>query len=280
LINALDVEVGQGSLLDIAPTNTMIGPLRNLAGGLYVGIDLDPSADKRKVQVTADLTELPFPDRSFSAIVCYHVLEHVIDDKSAMSEIARVLASDGIAFIQVPWRPNRATDEDPSVISSEERVQRFGQADHVRYYGDDFEVRLHEAGLRTLRVTPLDFLEESSIKQAGLLAGEDVWLATRKDSGEGQAHLGLKDTVARRMPAALISAWSRSAETTSSAATPEVVKAQSELKRALADLGKAEAKAESWERRYRTLRSRWPVRLMADAAKLGRQLVGRDQTNR
>ncbi len=38
-------------------------------------------------------------------MVCYHVLEHIADDASAMREITRVLAPYGLAIVQVPWRP-------------------------------------------------------------------------------------------------------------------------------------------------------------------------------
>jgi hypothetical protein len=47
----------------------------------------------------------------------------------------------------IPQRLNKdITDEDPTVISDEERIIRFGQADHVRYYGLDFSKRLKKAG--------------------------------------------------------------------------------------------------------------------------------------
>jgi 2-polyprenyl-6-hydroxyphenyl methylase / 3-demethylubiquinone-9 3-methyltransferase len=39
---------------------------------------------------------LPFADGSFSAIVCFDVLEHVSDLKATIKEIARVLASGGV----------------------------------------------------------------------------------------------------------------------------------------------------------------------------------------
>ena len=38
------------------------------------------------------------------------------------------------------------TLEDPRIRTPEERVQAYGQADHVRLYGLDFSDRLREAG--------------------------------------------------------------------------------------------------------------------------------------
>ena len=53
-----------------------------------------------------DIQELSFDDFSFDFILSNHVLEHVSDDKSALSEISRVLRNGGIAIITIPgdWR--------------------------------------------------------------------------------------------------------------------------------------------------------------------------------
>ena len=69
------------------------------------------------------------------------MLEHVPDDCAAMREIARVLSPRGIALLEVPIKVGVATEEDPSA-TPEERTRRFGQNDHVRWYGDDFDARL------------------------------------------------------------------------------------------------------------------------------------------
>ena len=111
----------------------------------YVGMDFDPGADSRIVNVQASLTQLPLPDASVGLMICFHVLEHIPDDAAAMAEIGRVLAPGGIAVVQVPRREGVPTDEDPDA-PPEERLRRFGQRDHVRFYGDDFEDRLRAAG--------------------------------------------------------------------------------------------------------------------------------------
>ena len=52
-------------------------------------------------------TKLPFPDGSFDVVVSNHVLEHVgerADQSSHMREIARVLRSDGVAYLATPNR--------------------------------------------------------------------------------------------------------------------------------------------------------------------------------
>lgn len=51
--------------------------------------------------------ELPFPDASFDVVVSNHVVEHVGDRDSQcrhLKEVARVLRSDGIAYLATPSR--------------------------------------------------------------------------------------------------------------------------------------------------------------------------------
>jgi SAM-dependent methyltransferase len=107
----------------------------------YVTTDLNETAD-----VTADITDLPFPENRWDFIVCSHVLEHVGDDQAAMREFRRVLAPGGRALVMVPRNLGTKTDEDPSITDAKERTRRFGQHDHVRIYGDDLEERLRTAG--------------------------------------------------------------------------------------------------------------------------------------
>jgi hypothetical protein len=100
-----------------------------------------------------------------------------------MLELFRVLCPDGVALVQVPWRPG-PTDEDPSA-PAEERLRRFGQADHVRYYGDDFVHRLTAAGLQVQPITPQDFLSAATCRALGITPNEQVWICTREGTNSG-----------------------------------------------------------------------------------------------
>ena len=108
--------------------------------------------------------------------MCYHVLEHVPDDCTAMREIARVLSPRGIALLEVPIRMGVATEED-LLAAPEDRVRRFGQADHVRWYGDDFDDRLATAGLASVRVTPPALVGDAAVSWFHLMEHEVVWVA-------------------------------------------------------------------------------------------------------
>lgn len=45
--------------------------------------------------VTADMTQLPFPDATFDCITCGYVLEHLPDPEPGLAELARVLVPGG-----------------------------------------------------------------------------------------------------------------------------------------------------------------------------------------
>ena len=82
-----------------------------------------------------DITKIDYPDDSFDVILCNHILEHIPDDHLAMQELFRVLKPSGWAILQVPIDLNRnETYEDFSIVSPQQRLKVFGQADHVRIY--------------------------------------------------------------------------------------------------------------------------------------------------
>ena len=185
-----------GLLLDIAPSPQTTPLFKRLDARQHVRLDL--GADPRRVDVLGSVTELPFQAGSVDLLVCYHVLEHVPDDLAGMREIARVLSDDGVALVQVPWRPGTVTDEDPEA-PEDERVRRFGQADHVRYYGDDFEDRLVSCGLGIQRITPRSLLGEHMTTWLHLVPDETVWILRRSDAAvvpprDEAAAVGLQPT--------------------------------------------------------------------------------------
>jgi predicted SAM-dependent methyltransferase len=112
-------------------------------GYRYTTADLfDEDADMQ-----VDIQKTPFPDETWSMIICNHVLEHVPDYQMALMELKRILKKDGILEITIPTdRTLKTVYEDPAIVSIEERIEKFGQFDHMRIFGNDFEVILQRAG--------------------------------------------------------------------------------------------------------------------------------------
>jgi SAM-dependent methyltransferase len=92
--------------------------------------------------IEGSLTELPFPDAVFDCVLCTEVLEHIEDDKMALSELARVLKPGGQLLISVPEAP---APFDP---------------DHVRqgYTQYDLANKLGVAGFQVTKVAKAMFL--------------------------------------------------------------------------------------------------------------------------
>ena len=86
-----------------------------------------------RAMVKMDITDIQYPDNPFDVIYCSHVLEHVPDDRRALSEFYRILKPTGWAILLVPIIAEK-TFEDPSITDPSERLKLFGQADHVRGY--------------------------------------------------------------------------------------------------------------------------------------------------
>lgn len=176
LVNELKIKNEKINLLNIAPDYAIQTKLKKLKNICYTSIDLNSDLAMQK----ADITNLKFNDNSFNAVLCYHVLEHVEDDRKAISEIFRVLKVDGWAVLQSPIDESREiTFENFTVKSPQERKQVFGQEDHVRIYGKDYLKRLEEAGFI---VTEDNFIDKfsSSEKEKYLLDNNEVIYFCRK----------------------------------------------------------------------------------------------------
>lgn len=143
-------------LLHIAPELSLQRVFENSKNIRYLTADLNPEG----VMESMDITRINYPDHTFDAIICNHVLEHIENDIRAMQELLRVLKPGGWAILQVPFSNIlEKTFEDKSVKSEREREKTFGQKDHVRIYGKDYVNRLKTAGFT---VEPFLWTEDSS----------------------------------------------------------------------------------------------------------------------
>jgi glycosyltransferase involved in cell wall biosynthesis len=89
----------------------------DIGGGLYPKEGYE-SVDIKNGDITADLNERwPFADGEIGVIHASHVIEHLNDKHHSMSEIHRVLADGGWAFIEVPSTDGRGAWQDPTHVS-------------------------------------------------------------------------------------------------------------------------------------------------------------------
>lgn len=156
-------------VLHMAPEQSFYKRFRAMMNLDYTTCDLDsPIAD-----VKADIQNLPFQDNSFDVIFCNHVLEHVEDDQKALSELFRVMKPGGWGILQVPIRyQQEKTFEDPTITDRQERIEKFGQYDHVRVYGMDYYQKLADAGFKVEKVNLSQKLSDEEIKRFALEKNE------------------------------------------------------------------------------------------------------------
>jgi SAM-dependent methyltransferase len=176
LTRETDLPTARLRLLHVAPSDPMyaerLAALPNLD---YVSADLeDPAAAEHW-----DITAIPHPDASFDAILCSHVLEHVRDDRVAMSELHRVLRPGGWAVIQSPVDWTRAETYEEEV---DDAAAVYGQADHVRFYGRDYDDRLRAAGFDVTVVRYAERLPAPERERHGLEPVEPIHLCVKGET--------------------------------------------------------------------------------------------------
>jgi SAM-dependent methyltransferase len=119
--------------------------------------------------VKMDIMDIQYPDETFDIIFCNDVLEHVPEDRKAMSELYRVLKKGGWAILDVPNKPNCVTYEDFSITTPEGRLKAFGQHDHVRMYGrEDYVDRLSSAGFKVQMTEACELLKPKQLTKMGI----------------------------------------------------------------------------------------------------------------
>jgi len=169
LQNETDFFTAKLKVLHMAPEQSFYKRFRNLKNLDYTTCDLDsPIAD-----VKADIQNLPFENDAFDVIFCNHVLEHVDDDKKALSELYRVMKPGGWGILQVPIRYKlKETFEDPTITDRKERIEKFGQYDHVRVYGTDYYETLKNAGFEVEKLNLSEKFSDEEIKRFALEKNE------------------------------------------------------------------------------------------------------------
>jgi len=164
----------EGHLLHFSPSRSMAKQLHARKSLDYLTTDFE---GKLFTDVQYDITAIPEEDNSFDQIICYHVLEHIPDDQAAIKELYRVLKPNGHVLIQTPFKKGDIY-ENETVQSPTERLQHFGQEDHVRIYSaNGLKERLEQNGFQ---VQTLIFHESDERQKKLQLKKEEIILVARK----------------------------------------------------------------------------------------------------
>jgi SAM-dependent methyltransferase len=118
-------------VLDIGTSSgTNLRMLRELGFSDVTGLDFSDEAIRFCAEKglgtvrRGDITEMPFPDQTFSLVLATDIIEHVDDDLRALEEVARVLRPGQTALITVPAFPSLWGFQDD--VSLHKRRYRMG----------------------------------------------------------------------------------------------------------------------------------------------------------
>lgn len=173
LLNRTEIFTKKLKVLHIAPEyflNKVFSKLSNLE---YTTIDICPGRAKE----TMNATSLNFPSNNFDVIIAIHILEHIEEDRKAISEFYRVLKPGGWAIIEVPIDNSREiTYENRKIQTPREREKEFHQEDHVRICGKDYLQRILEPGFTLKADTYMQSIDDNLKRIYCLFKNERICL--------------------------------------------------------------------------------------------------------
>ena len=162
-----------GNILHFSPSRSLYRNLKKQNSINYYSTDFE---DEFLADYKFDITNIEQESNKFDTIVCYHILEHILDDKKAISELYRVLKPNGTIFIQTPFKDGDIY-ENHCITLPEERLKHFGQEDHVRVYSiNGLKKRLINGNFN---VTEKSFTNEMDDFFLGLNTSETILIATK-----------------------------------------------------------------------------------------------------
>jgi SAM-dependent methyltransferase len=162
-------------LFEVSPKYSFSRRFKAMLNLNYFGADL---ICRPHISARMDLTAVPIRSGTFDAVICVHVLEEIMDDRKAMSELYRILKPGGWAVISVPTRMDQLTYEDPTITTPAERERAFGETAHVRIYGYDLVERLEECGFR-VQVDLAENVPPQTREKYGLRNDENIFFCTK-----------------------------------------------------------------------------------------------------
>jgi SAM-dependent methyltransferase len=159
-------------ILDFSPTRCLYRRLKTDPLINYISTDM--SGDFLS-DFHYDITNIDSENNKYDLILCYHVLEHIEDDYQAMKELYRIMKKGAACIIQTPFKEGNIY-ENSLIKTDQERLEHFGQEDHVRIYSlNGLKERLIECGFYVM----VKQFEESDNNRFGFNSIEQVLICIK-----------------------------------------------------------------------------------------------------
>lgn len=127
-----------------------------------------------------DILDIQYKDKTFDYVIMNHVLEHITDVKKAMAEVKRVLKQNGKLVLSFPICTDMDTLELPDVMTEEERLEHYGQKDHVRLFGRDYLERVKAFGFEVSVYTPKKCCTQEEVDRYGFIEDDILMICEKR----------------------------------------------------------------------------------------------------
>jgi 2-polyprenyl-6-hydroxyphenyl methylase/3-demethylubiquinone-9 3-methyltransferase len=103
-----DEDLAGRELLDAGCGTGLFSQVAEERGAIVTSVDVGESllAEVAKKshsrRIVGSVMDLPFPDRSFDVVICTEVIEHTVDPRRGVTEVARVLRPGGTLVLTTP----------------------------------------------------------------------------------------------------------------------------------------------------------------------------------
>ncbi len=154
-------------VLDFGPEYYMQKIFMKMNNLDYISADINP----KNAMLQMNITNIEFNENSFDFIFCISVIEHVVNDKKALSELFRVLKPGGCAFIEVPI--NYDLKETVELLTEQEKLHHDKDF-HVRDYAPDFFDHLKVMDFEETSISYKKELLPKKVTLYGLMNCEDT----------------------------------------------------------------------------------------------------------
>ncbi len=173
-----DIYTKQNKILHFAPEKQLADKIRQ-KNPEYLSADIiEGLAD-----VAEDITELSFADDTFDYIIFNHVLEHIGDEEKALKEVKRCVKAGGKIILSVPICWEEKTFEREDIVTPQDREKYYGQKDHVRLYGYDFQQKIETYGFEVQRCSYHREAYGEELVKLSLLENDTIWILSKKEEG-------------------------------------------------------------------------------------------------
>jgi SAM-dependent methyltransferase len=168
------------TLLHIAPEPNFSKHIKKFKNILYKSGDKFETGYENSYEASImDICDTKLENDSIDILICNHVLEHVNSYQVALNEIKRILKPNGKAILQVPiGKLLNTTIEDLTLKNNLEREEKFGQYDHVRLFGQDYDTILTNAGFKVIKYTSQE-LSNNQYEKFALNPDEIIFEVTK-----------------------------------------------------------------------------------------------------